>query len=118
MKVMNNDFNRLSLDPEKRRQAELLKDLMMQRKRSLWPLVLGVIAILAILGAGGTWYYMPPEKRPSLDILLDRIVSLSKKLLNASIVSAPTSVPASSQIAGVQSSTASAHSDDAGLLSK
>src|SRR5579864_5185296 len=116
--MMNNDFNRLSLDPEKRRQAEILKDLMMRRKPSRWPFILAGVVVLAILAAAYFWVYLPPEKRPPLDILKNRIVSLGGSLLNAPIVSTPASLPATSQPGGVQSSTAPTPASDTGLLSK
>ena len=111
---MDPDFTGRDLDPDARRRAETLKDLIVQQRPSRWPkIIVGIAAVLA-LAAGGYWYHLPPDQRPPLDALITLILSWTKSLLNAPIASNPS--PAGP--GGTPTPAASAPADDTGLLSK
>src|SRR5438105_12890987 len=97
--------------------SETLKDLLIERKRSRWPMVVGVTVVLMILTAGGAWFYLPPEQRPQLGLLKDRVVSFGNTLLNVPIMKAPGTSPSSGSPAAGKQPTSAPGEDDNSLLS-
>ena len=99
--------------------SEKLKDLLIEEKKSRWPLVVGILLMLAVLSAGGAWFYLPPEKRPPLDQMKARLFSAGRSVLNAPIMKAPGSAPTTnpSQAPGNPSAPPPS-SDDNSLLGK
>ena len=96
-----------------RRQAsEAIKDLMVSERRSRLPLVLGVLAAMGLLAGAGYWFYMPPDKRLTPEDLLNRIMAISKGVLNAPIGNTPAPASADTKKPKPASST-----DNVGLLS-
>jgi len=85
---------------DRRRSAEILKDMIVEKQRSRWPMILGCLAILAILGGAAYWFYLPPDQRPSLDSLISKAKSIAGSFMNAPIASKPAPTPAAPQKPG------------------
>ncbi len=105
----------MEMDPH-RQASEAIKDLMVHEKRSRLPLVLGVLAVIALLAGGIYWFYLPPDKRPTWDDLKGRVGMLSKTILNAPILNAPAPAPSAPSPTN-KPSTPSSATDKSGLLS-
>ncbi len=104
------------MDPRKQ-ASEVIKDLMVNEKRSKLPLILAVLAGIALMAGGGYWYSLPPEKRPTLVDLKGRVMVLSNTILNAPIAN-KTSAPVPSASSPTNKTSApSSSTDNSGLLS-
>jgi hypothetical protein len=103
------------MDPRKE-ASEAIKDLMVNEKRSKLPLVLAVLAAIALLAGGGYLYTLPPDKRPSLDDLKGRVMTLSNTVLNTPIMNAPAPAPNAPSTAN-KTAAPSSSKDTGGLLS-
>jgi len=97
---------------DRRRAAEMLKDMIVERKRSRWPIVLGMIVLLAI-GGGAYWYYLPPNQRPAFGDLEARLQSWVHTAMNTPVAAAPAPPPSQSP----QKSASPHAGNDTGLLS-
>ena len=102
---MNSDDNR--------RAAELLKDLIVERKRSSWPKVLSVIAALAMAAGAAYWYHLPLNQRPALKDFGAPLSSFVHSFMNTSVLG-PSSAPSSKT---PQKRAAPPSASDTGLLS-
>ncbi len=106
------------MDLESKRQAsEAIKDLMVHEKRSRLPLVLGILALVAVVAGGFYLYSLPPEKRPTLEDLKGRVMSLSNTILNAPIIKAPTPAAPNAPTPAQKTPSPSKPGDKSGLLS-
>ena len=102
---MNSDDNR--------RAAELLKDLIVDRKRSSWPKVFGAIAALALAAGAAYWYHLPLNQRPALNELGTKLSSFVHSFVNAPVLGS-SSAPGSPT---PQKHAAPPPASDTGLLS-
>ncbi|SRR5258706_16018345 len=104
------------MDPRKE-ASEAIKDLMVNEKRSKLPLILAVLVVIALLAGGGYLYSLPPEKRPTFDVIKGRVMALANSILNAPIANkTPTPTPSPSSPTSNKSAPAS-KADAGGLLS-
>jgi hypothetical protein len=86
------------MSPDRYQAAEQLKNMMMAEKPSLLPKILAALVILGLLGAVGYWFYLPVDKKPSLDQLKDRAGHLIQSLVNTPIMGTSSkAAPAKSQ---------------------
>ena len=106
-------------DMESRRQAsEAIKNLVATEKRSKLPLILSALALLALLGAGGYWYTLPPNQQPTPGQMKNKVMSLFDKVLNTPVAPAPSNAPVSPAApSGNSKNPASSSSENTGLLS-
>jgi hypothetical protein len=79
---------------DKRRAAELLKDLIVERKTSPWPKVFGAAIVLGLLGGAAYWFYLPPNQKPSLGDLGNRLQAFAQSVMNTPVGSPATAPPA------------------------
>jgi hypothetical protein len=98
---------------DQQRAAERLKDLIVDQKRSRWPLVIGSILMLAFIGAAAYWFYLPVNERPDLHELKSRLLTKAKSLMNTPVLP-PSSGPISNPPAKTAPQTPAG---DTGLLS-
>lgn len=101
-------------DQDKRRAAEALKDLIVEEKRSRWPMVMGLTALVILAGGAAYWFYLPPEKRPSTEEIVTRLRSGVHSVLNTPVLPA-TKDPASP--ASQKPGTPPPAKDSGGLIS-
>jgi hypothetical protein len=120
---MNRDAQGYSDHNDRKVAAEILKDLILEEKRSRWPMILGVLLLIAVAGAAGYYFYLPPDQRPDVSRVAETSKNLARRVLNAPVLKKAekpadnlTAAPLSTMATGSASSTPSA-GPDSGLIS-
>jgi hypothetical protein len=71
---------------DSRRSLENLKEMMIEKHGSRWPVIAGFMVLLTALLGAGIWFLLHPEKRPLLGELWARVTSISEAIVNKPIM--------------------------------
>jgi len=96
------------------KERVLARALTPQRRWSRRALAIAAVLVLA-LGAGGYWYMLPPNQRPPLGQIKNRVMSFVDGILNTPVsksAQTPQNAPANNS-----KNPASSSSENTGLLS-